>query len=249
MDKKTVLVYDSGIGGLTVLYKLLKFYPNFNYLYTSDSKNAPYGKKTNGELFELAYKNILRAKTSYDFDAVVVACNTLSTNILESLKSVFCGLKFYGAYPFVEVAKFQKTLLLGTRATINSIYIKKAKSDLKMLDTFDCSSLVLQIESNLFDLSKIDLEKYFETVQKNYEAVLLGCTHFFYLKNQIAKIFPKSWVFWEKLGINVHESGKLSTFVPDESNFKKITENNFIFEDKKRNFEVYNYLVKNFKKS
>ena len=168
MDKKTILVYDSGIGGLNVLLKLKKLSPEFEYLYMSDKKNAPYGKKSEKELFELAYTNILRAKKCYDFSVCVLACNTLSTRVIDNLKLHFSDLVFYGVYPFVQTSLFGSTLLVGTRATINSVYIMKAKREQKLLQTLDLSDLVLEIENNLSNLSKIDLQKYFLSVRKDF---------------------------------------------------------------------------------
>ncbi len=245
MDKKTILVYDSGIGGLNVLLKLKKLRPEFEYLYMSDKKNAPYGKKAEKELFELAYTNILRAKKYYDFSICVLACNTLSTRVKEKLELSFSDIIFYGSYPFVNVADFGATLLVGTKATINSVYIMKAKREKKLLETLDLSDLVLEIENNLFDVSKIDLQKHFLSVRKDFNFLLLGCTHFCFLKDEFSKVFPKSTVFTEVLGMNIHNKGFLSTFCQNKIKSLKMPLENFIFEDKMRNFEVYDFLLKN----
>ena len=244
MDKKTILVYDSGIGGLNVLLKLKKLSPEFEYLYMSDKKNAPYGKKSEKELFELAYTNILRAKKCYDFSVCVLASNTLSTRVIDNLKLHFSDLVFYGVYPFVQTSLFGSTLLVGTRATINSVYIMKAKREQKLLQTLDLSDLVLEIENNLSNLSKIDLQKYFLSVRKDFNFLLLGCTHFCFLKEEFSKIFPHSTIFSEVLGMSVHDKGFLSTFCPSETKSLKMSLKSFIFEDKMRNFAVYNFLLK-----
>ncbi len=249
MDKKTILVYDSGIGGLNVLIKLKKFKPEFDYLYMSDIKNAPYGKKSEKELFNLAFENILRAKKYYNFSICVLACNTLTTRVLEKLKLHFNDVSFYGVYPFVETSRFGSTLLVGTKATINSVYIMKAKKSQKLLQTLDLSDLVLEIENNLFDLSKIDLQKYFLSVRKNFKFVLLGCTHFCCMKKEFSKIFPDGTIFSEVLGISVHDKGFLSTFCSNTNPSFKIPLKCFIFEDKMRNFEAYNFLVKKLDKN
>ncbi len=241
-----MLVYDSGIGGLNVLIKLKKIKPEFEYLYMSDKKNAPYGKKSEEELFNLALENILRAKKYYDFSICVLACNTLSTRVLEKLEAYFSDVVFYGSFPFVETGDFGSTLLVGTRATVNSVYIMKAKREHKLLQTLDLSDLVSEIENNLPNMSKIDLQKYFLSVRKNFKFVLLGCTHFCFLKDEFSKIFPNSTIFSEVLGTSIHDKGFLSTFCPNKNKGAKMPLKNFIFEDKMRNFEFYNFLLEKF---
>ena len=78
-------MFDSGIGGLTVLNSFLKYHPNNEYIYYGDTLNVPYGTKTKEELFELSTK-IIRFLENKNVDIIVIACGTVSSNIYEKLK-------------------------------------------------------------------------------------------------------------------------------------------------------------------
>lgn len=78
-------LFDSGIGGVTVLREILKILPNENYIYYSDSKNNPYGDKTDKEVLEIC-DNIVRKLLNQDCKAIVIACNTASAKTVSYLR-------------------------------------------------------------------------------------------------------------------------------------------------------------------
>ena len=81
--KTTIAVVDSGIGGTSVLSELIEKYPHYNYIYFADNLNMPYGKKSKRFLLKRAKEIIDVLKNSYKVDAIIIACNTLSSVICE----------------------------------------------------------------------------------------------------------------------------------------------------------------------
>ena len=79
---RSIGVFDSGVGGLTVLKSLIAFLPNESYIYIGDNKNCPYGDKTIEELYEYS-KRIIEYFIKQNVKLIVIACNTISSNILE----------------------------------------------------------------------------------------------------------------------------------------------------------------------
>ena len=216
MNKGYIAVIDSGIGGLSLLYELVKIMPNERYIYFGDNDNAPYGSKTKRELLSLTIENI-RKLIPFNLKAIVLACNTLSVSILEELKYYFPSIKFFGVFPPTEIATLRKrkTLLLCTPNTAK-IY----KND-NYLTVVPLENLAKDIENNVCDLEKVDLRLHLtEAVLKiqdksaredlttfgnglttkklkiifdhrieYFEAVILGCTHYFFIKNKIFNHF------------------------------------------------------------
>ena len=88
MEKKeNILVFDSGIGGVTVLKEIIKILPNENYIYYSDSKNNPYGDKTNKEIIKICNKIV--NKFINECKAIVIACNTASAKAAKNLRKKY----------------------------------------------------------------------------------------------------------------------------------------------------------------
>ena len=116
---ENILVLDSGIGGLYTAKILKKKYPNFNYIYFKDTFNCPYGNKSKEELLILAQENINFVLKRYKIKAVVLACNTLSTNCANELKKVY-NLPVYAVKP--PLNKITKPcLVLCTKTCYNAI--------------------------------------------------------------------------------------------------------------------------------
>ena len=120
-------VYDSGVGGLTVLKELVNVMPNEKYIYFGDLKNLPYGEKSKDELMKIG-KKIFDFFSDKNVKAVVMACNTTSALLYDEIKDKYS----FKIYPVIQtVAKYlseQKVNKLGvfaTEATINSHAYKK----------------------------------------------------------------------------------------------------------------------------
>ena len=94
-------IFDSGVGGLTVLKSIYDKYPNNEYVYIGDNKNSPYGDKTKEELFNYASR-IIDYFISIDIRLIVIACNTICSNVLNELKEKYNNITLIGViFPLI----------------------------------------------------------------------------------------------------------------------------------------------------
>lgn len=200
MDNRPIGVYDSGIGGLTVFSKLYNLLPNENYIYFGDTANVPYGTKTKDELLDITHK-IMNFFKNKDVKAVVMACNTTSAIAYDYLKDDYD----FKLYPLIQAAckaiselPMSKIGSLSTEATANSHAYKnnllKFNPDLQVFE-HGCPKKWVEIVENHtqndaqnFDIIKDNLEI---VLNNNVDKVILGCTHYPYLKNILVKIAKK----------------------------------------------------------
>jgi glutamate racemase len=199
-------VFDSGVGGLTVLKSLLKYLPNYDYVYLGDNARTPYGNKTKEEVYEYT-------RQAVDFlfkqgcDLIIVACNTASALALRKLQQEYLPKKYPGkkilgvVRPMAEAIALnhhtKKIGIIGTKATVRSkIYPREIKALNKKLKIY-CQSaplLVPLIESGWNDQQEIKeiLEKYLQPLKKaKVDVLVLGCTHYPFLTRQICQIMGK----------------------------------------------------------
>ena len=185
---------DSGVGGLSVLKRLYDLMPDKNYIFFGDVKNVPYGTKTPEQIFSYT-KKILEFFITKNVKNVVFACNTTSAVAYDELKKHFPELNIF---PLIQtVAKYSIENLknddciavFATKATINSHKYKeeinKINPKINVLE-IDCTGFVEIVENRLYeDKKSIDLIKSKLDIVKKHNAkrVILGCTHYPYLKN------------------------------------------------------------------
>ena len=116
-------IFDSGIGGVTVLREIIKVLPNENYIYYSDTKNNPYGDKTNEEVIKIC-DEITKYFIKRDCKVIVIACNTASAKASKYLREKYKDIKFIAiepAYKMVhDYAYNEPTLVMATKGTIES---------------------------------------------------------------------------------------------------------------------------------
>lgn len=183
-------VFDSGIGGVTVLKEILKVLPKEDYIYYSDSKNNPYGDKTEEQIIEYS-DNIMKILLKENCDAIVIACNTASAKAANFLRNKYNKIPIIAiepAYKMVhDFAYNEPTLVMATRATIESekfnlLYNKYNNHKTELLS---CIGLADIIETG----NKENLEKYLRENLEKYKGkvknVVLGCTHYPIIKNEI----------------------------------------------------------------
>jgi glutamate racemase len=179
MNKKFIAILDSGLGGISVLKELKTIMPNENYLYFGDNENLPYGNKSKRKLLEITFNNINKL-LKYEIKALVLGCNTLSTNIYFDIAPLF-DFPIYCVFPPVEkcLINGEKTLLLSTKRTAEK-YKNFNKLRVKI-----CNNLAKEIEENKFCLNEFNAN--FSGVNfKEYDSVILGCTHYFFIENKIS---------------------------------------------------------------
>ena len=174
-------VLDSGVGGIYVLGELVKRYKNFNFIYLGDNKNTPYGNKSIDELEALFDANV-NVLLKHKVDMIVVACNTLSTNFYKTF------YKYKIQIITILQPVIENSYLLCTKATFTSDYFSKNfKGNAYFLINF-----AKEIESNIFRLESVDVTKLKTIVPSNVNNVILGCTHYLYLKDKIAYLLDKN---------------------------------------------------------
>ena len=181
MDNKGIGVFDSGVGGISVLLDMQKRFPNEIFYYYGDNINAPYGEKSRDDLIKLALVGISKL-LEYSVKAIVVACNTLSVNVLGEIKK-YSPVPIYGVFPPLErcLINNERTLLLCTTATAN--FYKDLRCKNVIINP--CKTLVKQIELSK-DISNVTLTTDVPFYYKDqFKTVILGCTHYLFLKNKI----------------------------------------------------------------
>lgn len=182
-------VFDSGIGGLTILKSLLENHPNNEYIYFGDTLNIPYGEKTNDQLKELSDK-IIRFLISKKVDMIVIACGTISSSIYDEIKNKYDVPIYDIINPItnqLKKLKIKKALLIATDKTIESKkFEEKLKSANMELYTQACPKFVPIIEHKSKDLLEIELGEYlYQYKNLDIEVVIPGCTHYPIISGEI----------------------------------------------------------------
>lgn len=201
-----IAVMDSGFGGLTVLKELLRVMPDEEYIFYGDSANAPYGDKTHDELLRLTSRICERLSADYDIDSFVIACNTTSSEVWDELTDRFPEYDFIGIEPAlkqaVEENPGRRILVLATTATINGRRLKGRYAEFK--DRADISLLAAPgivpfVES--CNTGSDDFRAYLEELLHDHkgrtDCVVLGCTHFPFVKNEIAEVLGHDIRFYD----------------------------------------------------
>lgn len=190
--------FDSGIGGITVLYDAVKMLPNEDYIYYADSLHAPYGIKPKDEVKKYVF-DAMDFIVNQGVKAVVVACNTATSIAIDELRKKY-DIPIIGMEPAIKPAiesNAEKRIL--TTATALTLKEKKLHNLIAKLngediiDLLPLSELVLYAEK--YDFSEHNVLPYLrEQLSRydlnRYEAVVLGCTHFIFYKDLFKKLLP-----------------------------------------------------------
>lgn len=198
-DTRPIGVFDSGIGGLTVLKELALQFPHENFLYLGDTARLPYGSKSPQTIRKYSEQNIQFLKKQ-DVKAIVIACNTASTQFTEH---DFEGLPVYnviepGSQRALEVSPTGRIGVLGTRATVNSqAYTKKILELNSKAQVFDqACPLFVPLAEEGWDsdpVTNLIVFRYLSPLLQNHiDTLILGCTHYPILKNSIARVTGSS---------------------------------------------------------
>lgn len=202
-------VLDSGIGGFTVLNEIIKILPSEDYVYYADGKNNPYGEKTKEEIYEIVNKIVKRLIYKEDCKLIVLACNTATTRCMENLRQEYPKVLFVGIVPAIKIAcdyHFLHTLVLATPSTIDSERIKELIRDNRRenqeIILIPCNGLANAIE-------KWEQPQVYEFLQnvkdnvldKNIDSIVLGCTHYSLIKDEISGFFPGIPLFDGSVGV------------------------------------------------
>ena len=193
-------IFDSGLGGLSVLNEALSKLSEHEFLYYADVKNVPYGQKSRDEILKFSF-DAVKFLVKNGANAVVVACNTATSVAIKELRANL-SVPIIGMEPAVKKAHdlshndALKTLVIATPVTVNGAKLKELITNLNAKDKTELLALphlvnfaekaefesenvksYLKEELGKFDLSKFDF-------------LVLGCTHFNYFKDSLREILP-----------------------------------------------------------
>jgi len=190
-------VFDSGIGGLTVVKGLLKIMPFEDIVYFGDTARLPYGSKSNRLITRYSVENSIFLN-SKKVKMIVIACNTASATSADYLRSFLklpvIGVIECGALGAVRLTKNKCVGVIGTKSTINSgAYTKTINNFDPEIKVFELPTplLVHIVEENWIEkaITKAILEEYLSPLLKNnIDTLILGCTHYPLLKEKIQTI-------------------------------------------------------------
>lgn len=230
-------VFDSGIGGLTVLKSLISKY-KAHYIYFGDTLNIPYGEKSKEELLMLTEK-IIRFFEKEKVDLIIVACGTVSSNIYDEL-SKKTNIKMINiVYNIIDLIKKDNPSNIAVLATKKTIDSHIFKNNINNIIEISCPKIVPYIEKNIGNINDI-LKEYLSFIkEKNINNIVLGCTHYPLIKKDIQEYLDYKVNFYDMGKIllkNIKESNlKIEMYFSylDENLIKNI--NNIIKEDKSIN--------------
>lgn len=199
-DSRPIGIFDSGVGGTSIWKEIHRLLPFEKTIYLSDSKNAPYGIKTQEEIIRLSIKNTERL-LEMNCKLIVVACNTATTNAIKILRNTY-NVPFIGIEPAIKPAALKSTNkaigILATRGTLTSELFAQTSElytqDINVIEV-EGNGLVELIESGKKD-SKEALNLLRELLKPMIEAgidyLVLGCSHYPYLIPVLKKILPEN---------------------------------------------------------
>lgn len=202
MPLRPIGVFDSGVGGLTVLRALREILPYDDFVYLGDMARLPYGTKSPETVANYA-QQVTQHLVQQDIKMLVVACNTASALGLDHLKQNFPSLPCLGviepgARAAVQATQNNRVVVLATEATVSSgayeTAIKRLKPEAKV-QAIACNMLVSLVEEGWSDTheAEVIVRRYLKRVKlKDFDTLVLGCTHFPLLLKALEKVLPAS---------------------------------------------------------
>lgn len=202
---KSIGVFDSGFGGLSILKGIVKTLPQYDYVYLGDTARAPYGEKNQKKIYQFT-RQAVDFLFKKNCEIIILACNTASSEALKKIQEVYIP-KYYPnkkvlgvLIPGAEVAVSKKSIknvaVFATKATVSSgafsREILKLNPKIKITE-IACPLFVPIVESGKQDSVFTDeaIKKYIKLLPKKVDTLILGCTHYGILKNKIKKYLPK----------------------------------------------------------
>lgn len=245
LNKKSPIgLFDSGVGGLTVLKRLKEILPDETYIYYGDTEHMPYGEKTKAQLIEYSTPifNFFKKKGC---KAVVMACNTTSSNIFTEVKDKYDFKMYSIVHSISEILSklpVKKLGILATRATIESgayqNIINSYNHDIRVIGQ-SCPDWVHIVEDNTEDLpDNIDIIKQdLASMLKNKpERIVLGCTHYPYLLDTLSKFAPRDMFIDPAADFAKYIKNDLAK--NDLLNNEKTTDDEFFVSSEPENFRI-----------
>ena len=234
---KRLGVFDSGLGGLTVLNEICKYNTGLDVVYFGDTARVPYGSRTVKTITRYAEQDV-RFLLSQGVEAILIACGTVSTNCLPALKEEFSlpivGVIDAGCRAALEASRTKRIGVIGTRATVNSRAYERRIRELcpeALTWGVECPLFVPLIENGFAPddpITEMTVERYLsEFRDTGVDTIIMGCTHYPFLTRTLEKHMPqvtfinvgKALSFELKKSFQLPEDGapnRVSYFVSDE---------------------------------
>ena len=208
----TILVFDSGLGGLTVLREVVRARPDAHYIYVADDAFFPYGHHGEDQIIARVVPMIGELITAHAPDLIVIACNTISTLVMSHLRDAYRA-PFVGTVPAIKPAcarsRTKRVSVLGTKGTVQREYTKALirdfalGCDVTLVGSADLASLAEAALSG----GKISDREIFAEVAPCFvgdsesdpartDTVVLACTHYPLLMDRLVKLapWPVKWI-------------------------------------------------------
>ena len=186
MKNKAIGIFDSGVGGLTVLAEIRKKLPNENIIYLGDTKNFPYGNKSKEEIVEISIQNV-EMLIKKQVKVIIIACGTATSQAIETLKEIF-NVPIIGIIePTVEYIKKQNYKEIGVIATEGTIkngaWERELKKKILQIEVINkaCPMLAEIAEEGKAqsEEGRKVIKEYMKTFkEKKIDRIILGCTHY-----------------------------------------------------------------------
>ena len=208
MNKKHdyIAVFDSGVGGISVLRHLIRRMPGERFLYFGDSANAPYGSRTTEEVRQLTLAAAKKLTSEYGVKALVIACNTATAAAVKNVREAYPDLIVIGIEPALKVAADNfPGGRIGVMAT--EVTLREEKFD-TLLHRFNENCTIAKIPApglvELIEAGKVDApetEQLLRQILKDYigklDALVLGCTHYPFASKAISRVLAGQTVLLE----------------------------------------------------
>lgn len=198
MTERYIGVFDSGVGGLTLLHRAQELMPHEHFLYYADSANVPYGNKETSEIERLVNEAI-NEMMKQPIKAIVLACNTATSVSAAKLRATL-DIPIIGMEPAVKPSIIEgdprKTLVLATELTLRERKYKELVKSLNAEEKVDALPMQKLVDyAEEYDFDSPELSRYLRTSfagidWDQYKSVVLGCTHFLYFKDLFSKFLP-----------------------------------------------------------
>ncbi len=250
MDNRPIGVFDSGVGGLTVLKELKNKLPHEDFIYVGDTARVPYGVKSKATITKFA-SQIVDFLITKNVKLIVIACNTVSSNSLQELKKNYSlpimGVIEPGVRLALDTTKNNRIGIIGTQSTIRSHkykeYIENHNKKIRVYEKA-CPLFVPLVEELSLEgeVTQLVIKNYLEELKrKKIDTLILGCTHYPLLEKALHKFFdkkvelinsgyPVSLVVYyrireQNLFHSDHRKGKIVLYASDvNENFKKLSQ-------------------------
>jgi glutamate racemase len=200
-EDKPILVFDSGVGGISVLKELVKVMPHEDFIFFGDSKNSPYGTKSEEKVRELTINGVKRYLDE-GIKGCAIACNTATSAAVAEMRELFPFLPLVGIEPAVKPAALNhpggRVLILATPITISGAKLHRQMETYKDVATLlplACPGLMEFIEQGKTDTP--ELMDYLQNLLQEYidnpvDAFVTGCTHYPFVAKQIQSVLGEN---------------------------------------------------------